>query len=355
MVRRPKRLFEDIGEGIADAEQGGSDAIDMIVNSEAGQVGVDIEHHVRGGFMGAGNTPSDMGFPHKKQKATPMKMGKPMNTRTSSRRKTTPRRSMKRKPRRTRPIASRRMKGLKTMIKRIALDTAEPKRHLFGTDLSATGGVEFQTTQLTTFRIDDVPLLTTSNSIANETTQFSGREFYLKGVRIRGYFINLSQYPISVRALVWQTKAKITAELQNFITAGLYPGFYNPLTGQEATIGTINSLYRYSPKIAPKSQAKVVKSKTFILDGTRRTPAAAVAGTEIDSDPTGTVDDLVHFDMYLPFNKVIRHDIDSSANTIFDQHIQRYISFHWNNVQVNDTVLIKPRVFFSGITYFKDI
>lgn len=350
MVRRPKRLFQDLGEGIADVEQGGNDVIDSIVNSELGQLGVDVEHHVRGGFMGADTMGTDMDIntPHKKRKPN---MAAMKRKRSSSRRPLR-RRLSKRKPRTTRPRAGIRMKGLKTMIKRIARDSAEPKRHAFGPDQNQIGGFSTQQLVLTNFRIDDIPPILTTDTLTAVTNKFVGREFFLKGARIRGYMYNRGQNATTVRMIVFRTKTRLPGADINEIVAGQRPRFYNPVSGVAATLDAIPALFRYNPKIGPNEALEMIYSKLFQLDSSRFT--GAIVNDELDQDPSSGPDDLTHFDVYIPINKIARQQNEAAMSSINDQHILHYVGFYHTALLPNNITSVPPQVFFTGITYFKD-
>lgn len=272
---------------------------------------------------------------------------------TRSGRKRPMMRSRSRKPLRRRPY-KKRLGSMKRMIKKIARDASEPHRHIFGPDQTNVDGFTIQKSTLSTYRVDNVPkfgldIIAERDDLANT---YKGKEFYLKGFRIRGYIQNPSQYPCTVRIMIFRTKVQLEGATMNDVIAGQVPRFYNPVTGEANKLAELPRLFKYNPKLGPHEPYKIIKNKVWVLDGTRKNPGTI--NDEIDMSSNDGPDDLQHFDIYVPINKIQRQQLPQFGGGIYDQQINHFVSFYFSNLNVEDEPSQFPTCFFTGITYFKD-
>ena len=263
------------------------------------------------------------------------------------------RRLLKRKPSRKRPYVKK-MGGLKRMIKKIARDSAEPKRHIWGPDQNIVEGFTIQKSKMVTFRMDDVPKHSTVVGFENTSNTYHGKEYFLKGIRIKGYMYNPSQYPVTVRMMATKTKSKLVEDaIFSSIMQGDLPQFYDPTTAESKSLLTLPRLFKYNAKITPTDPLKMIKSQLFVMDSTRKD--AGLVNDESNVDSSGGIDDLKHFDWYIPINKIQRAERPVPGDTFFDRQINHFLHFYFTSIVVEDDVNIFPQCYFTGITYFKDL
>ena len=288
--------------------------------------------------------------PKKRQKTeTPTKMAYRRKSRGGAR----SRRVMKRSRRRTsrRPARSRNVKGLKRLIKRIARDSAEPKRHLWGTTGGLTG------TQipigLLNIRMDDVPPYDAAITDAHEA--YRGNEYFCKGIRVRGYAFNPSQHPVKVVITFFKSTSILAPAAYDAVLAGALPLYYNPNTGISSTYESIDKIFRYNPKLGLGQPFKIVKKVVLDLDSTRTEPLETPDPlTETPMNPDGGMDDQKHFDVYIPVNRVMKNEAYELTTTAEDTRITYWASIHFTTLSLQEVVLVAPHIYLKGITYFKD-
>lgn len=347
--RTQKRAYDEFRQSwhktALDLHEARDDSIIDIANTLAGKEGVDAANK----YLDEESDLNSYHRPPKKQKTLSTAM--PLRKRITARRPLKRRRLLRRKPLRARPIKRRRLGGMKRMIKQVARDSLEPKRSLFGP--SASTGFQVPSELIQNFRIDNVDKHVTNPTSDDVASSYKGKEFFLKGVRIRGYLYNNSQYPTTVRMMIYKTKSYLKGELMTEILGGTYPLFHNPTTGESSQVATIPRLFKYNPKFDKASPFTMIKNKVFKLHATTR-DQSQTPNDEIQTDPAGLGLDVVHFDVYVPLNRIQRQNVANLSSGIFDQQINHFVGFYSTSLVVDDETTQGPRCFFTGITYFKD-
>lgn len=338
--------------------------------NDLGEVAEDIVHDEANKYSGKEGTdatdsyfkkhPLDKGLPTEEnfdeRPSKRRKKASSMNLKFRSRAIKRPlkrRRILKRKPSRKRPYVKK-MGGLKKMIKKIARDSAEPKRYLWGPDQNIVEGFTIQKSKMNCFRMDDIPKHSTAVGFENTSGTYHGKEYFLKGIRIKGYMYNPSQYPVTVRMMATKTKSKLTED-NTFasIMAGDLPQFYDPTTAEAKSLLNLPRLFKYNAKITPTDPLKIIKSQLFVMDSSRK--ETGVTNDETNVDSSGGIDDLKHFDWYIPINRTQRAERPVPGDTFFDRQINHFLHFYFTSVVVEDDVNAFPQCYFTGITYFKDM
>lgn len=263
------------------------------------------------------------------------------------------RRPMRRTASRSRRKSSRtgrRMGGLKSMIKKIAIDNSEPRRVVFGTLTSANGELGVQALSLlgiTAFPVNQVlaqaPVQQTDQNIV--TASWTGESYYIKGFRLTGQLSNLSTtYRVGVRMFVYYTD---TTELVTPNAPTLE--FYNPNTNSNTPFGNLPECFRTAPKFGRNVPYKMIYSKTWVLD--RSALANGFDGTALDN-----VSDVASFDKYIRINKTIRTRIKSTVNQ--RGYRQYYVGYHWHKMDYDQGAPVVtdflPNLVLNGILYFRD-
>lgn len=267
-----------------------------------------------------------------------------------SRRGRRPTRRTASRSRRKSSRTGRRMGGLKSMIRRIAIDNSEPRRVLFGTLTSTNGELGVQALSLsgiTAFPINTVlsqaPVQQTDQTIV--TASWTGEAYYLKGFRMTGQLSNLSTiYRVGVRMFVYYAD---TAEIPTPNTPALE--WYNPNTNANSLYGNLPECFRSAPKFGRNTPYKMMYSKSWVLD--RSALSNGFDGTALDN-----VSDVASFDKYVRVNKTIRAKIKSAVNQ--RAYRQYYVGFHWHKMDYDQGVPIVtdflPNLALNGICYFRD-
>nr|WPR18692.1 MAG: hypothetical protein [Chemarfal virus 268] len=245
-------------------------------------------------------------------------------------------------------------KGLKNLIKKIAMDAAEPRRHVT-TILQPLTEDGFSV-----FPLARVPLMNTIPTTAQfpyYLSRFQGNRFFLKGVRVKGQVFNKSQYPALVDMFYMTQKQKHlpTVDLVEPLQLAQTKIWYNPETGTEDTLVNLTEAFSRSPKMHWSSPFKVLKRKKVLLSTTGYDQPAVQ--TEAGRSDQAGVQDTWHFDMYFPINKVIHKNTDTSVDGIVKFLNEYYIGFlanPYDYTQTFDTNSL-PTLSMKTIAYFKEI
>lgn len=245
----------------------------------------------------------------------------------------------------------RRMAGLKSMIKRIAIDSSEPRRFLFGTFTSFNGELGVQVLSqngLSIFPINNFPSVAPSSQADSLTVSktWTGESYFMKGIRLTGQLSNVStNYRIGVRMFVF--KATVVDTLFNVATN---LEWYNPNQNANSRYENLPECFRQSPKFGRNVPYKMIYSKAWVLD--RSALSNGFNGTATDN-----VSDVAAFDKYIKVNKTIRTKIQV-AETNQRGFQQYYVGFHWHKMDYDQTVPVAtdflPNLALNGILYFRD-
>lgn len=282
----------------------------------------------------------------KKVQKTLTGMAKRSFGRMGARRPMKRRRIVRRKASRPR----RRMGGLKSMIKRIAIDSSEPKRFLFGTLTSFNGEMGVQALSLnglSVFPINNLPAIPPVNQTDQNivTSSWTGESYYMKGFRLTGQLSNVSfNFRVGVRMFVF--KAEVVDTLFNVATN---LEWYNPNQNANSVYANLPECFRGNPKFGRNVPYKMIYSKSWVLD--RSALANGFNGTATDN-----VADVAAFDQYIKVNKTIRTKLKNGANQ--RGYSQYYVGFHWHKMDYDQTVPVVtdfvPNLALNGILYFRD-
>jgi hypothetical protein len=270
---------------------------------------------------------------------------KKANGRSRLRRRIT--RRYKRKPSARRPRAGSRMKGLRSMIKKIGIESAEKQLHIVSASaINLTEGV-FYAEKLNT------PVVI-NNPLTAESTRFNlkGRSFFAKGIRVKGYIHNASQIPAVCKMWIVQSKTAQAPVLNDILNANQRL-FWNPITGSSNTYTSLPPLWQVNPKLAPGGSFKALKQMTLKMNSSRRDEGTPVDGQAFASEDTS---DTVHFDIYVPLNRTFTMDGTSGAeNTVAVLSRQIYIMCIANPHAIDlQFGTVFPRLTYQSIMYYRD-
>lgn len=224
-------------------------------------------------------------------------------TRTRSRRPLRRLRRSGRKPSFRRARSKSRMGGLRSMIKRVAMEAVEPKR--------AVVSIFNEAYLVNTVRWVNCTLVPTNNtgstfSAQNGTAQ--GFKVFAKGIRIRGWVSNVSNLPCIGKMMVIRQSKNNATNLATPVAAASSVMWHDPKDGRPSTYATLSALNKLTPKLSSEAGYTVLKQSTFKLNSTRRVNAAAGtdAGTNEQLFAEDDTSDTMHFDWWIPLNKVMQ-------------------------------------------------
>lgn len=276
--------------------------------------------------------------------------------RPTMRRRRTIRRTLRRKRMGRRPSSRRTGSNrLVAMIKKVAINQMEPKRHLSAVNLQALNNDAVFVLPLT--RIVTVNLPTALTATAAQTAAFQGNQAYFKGIRVDGWIRNASQYQAIVHLWVVTNNSKDTTDISSTVGAAVSPIFYNPTTGMEVAYNNIPKFYQRHPKLHPKAGVKIVKRMKFILNTTRRGEGAAVANGEAPHSDMADGSDDVNFRFYMPLNKTIKKIASQTTEnvaTIFQKEYAIWMMAEPLPHDVEFGTGSVPICSLACITYFRD-
>ena len=291
-------------------------------------------------------------------------------SRSRTRRPLRRRRLLRRRPssRRTRTkVINRKRKGrgLKSLIRRIALEAGEPRRLVIDHDLKPVED-EFRVVAVSRLLFANLP--TAANAGAFWKGRMQGARAQLKGIRVKGQIKNLSQLPCTVNMFFMKNKSKgIIEDLTNQATLNAKNMWYNALTGEAEKITNLTERFSDNPKMSKESPFKIIKKKSWFLS--TNTAGVGLAGTEGERSDMPGVQDVIHFDMYFPCNHTVAVNRDASVSPFVEDTPQRFDTEYyvgWTSnpydheqqfgtvTNLGITVPTNPTVKFHSITYYKD-
>ena len=274
--------------------------------------------------------------------------------RTRSRRPLRRIRRFSRKPSSRRPRSKSRMKGLRSMIKRVAMEAVEPKRYVKNVvDLEYPGFPIWW--NLTTIPTDNI-----IQSFSEYRNAAQGFKVYVKGIRIKGWIYNQSQLPLignmwlveNIRGLNAATAGNLAVPPagQNTIM------WHNPDDGRPAQFAQLSKLNQLTPTLSRFADYKVKRRQVFKLNSTRRTNTA---GTDTGGDEAEYAEDdtsdTMHFDWWIPLNKNYEF-LNINEGDGSRLRLDLFFGFTMNphTTDVSWDTRLRPRYTFDHTIFYKD-
>lgn len=236
------------------------------------------------------------------------------------------------------------VKSLKKVMRRIALDASQTKRHAFGHVLSPDTG-DVQGLPLRVIQTTIYPI--TSNlraDVPSDVESWEGNHFFLKGIQVAGQVRNKdSATRLGIRVMVFKDEVSgFDYDKMNEDTSAQLL-WYNRATGSGTRFVSLPEPYKRAPKLMKGQNAKMVWSQSFELD--------------YKSSDTGesNTSDRATFKKYIPINREMYLKTKDSNRPQCQwwfcvTHYRLDMESDWNHASVDLT----PSMCLTGTVYFKD-
>jgi hypothetical protein len=266
-------------------------------------------------------------------------------------------RRLRRKTRMKRRPPSRRTgtKSMVRLIKKVAISTMEARRHVF-----TQSNFAFLLNSIRTFPLARIVQVQGPTTEANNVGTFSGKEVYFKGIRMRAYIRNPTQY--AVRLTLEIVSNKITTGAVNMAddtAVNAATIWHNPIDGKETSYTNIPNLFQLTATRQKNSLVNLHKKIVRVLHPSQRGEGATTATAEaFTSAADADLRDQTWIDFYLPINRKIKKRADQvtlGIASIFEKDYALWIRAEPLHEEVNFvSTAVAPLITFTAITYFRD-
>lgn len=235
------------------------------------------------------------------------------------------------------------VKSLKKVMRKIALNASQTKRHAFGHPLNVDSG-----------DVDGLPLRAIQTSIYPVTSNlradvpsnvesWNGNHFFITGIQVAGQVRNKDTTTrLGVRVMIFKDEVSgFDYSTMDETSSQLL--WYNRATGTGTRFVSLPEPYKHAPKLMKGQNAKMVWSQTFELDY-----------RSSDTGESNTADRGT-FKKYIPINREMYLKTKDSNRPQCQwwfavTHYRLDMESTWNHPSVDLT----PSMCLTGTVYFKD-
>lgn len=236
------------------------------------------------------------------------------------------------------------VKSLKKVMRTIALNASQTKRHPFGHPLNISTG-DVQGLPLRAIQQTIYPITANLKSdVPTNVESWAGNHFFLKGIQLSGQVRNKDTFTrLGVRVMVFKD------EVSGFDYSTIDDDdetkllWYNRATGTGSRFVSLPEPYKHQPKLIKGQNAKMVWSQYFELDY-----------RSSDTGESNTADRCT-FKKYIPINREMYMKTKDSNRPQCQwwfcvTHFRLDMESDWNHPSTD----VVPSMCLTGTVYFKD-
>jgi len=244
---------------------------------------------------------------------------------------------------------------LVAMIKKVAISTMEARRHVV-----TQASTVIPLNQIRTFALNRIQQVQGQTSEVNALTSFSGKEIYMRGMRMRCFLRNPTQYAVRYTLEIVHNKVATGAQVDmaNDAAVNAATFWHNPIDGKETSYANIPNLFQLTASRQKDSNVVTRKRMVVVLHASQRGEGAPVTtGEAFQAAPDADMRDQAWLDFYVPINRKIKKRQDQvtlGVPAIFETDYALWVRAEPMHEDVNFAALLTPQIAFTSICYFRD-